>query len=464
MGKISVKKRLMVNFILIIIISVFILEFLLILFTRHYYYNNLEDAISNQIKTSAEFYNKYFSNSSLEDNVLDNVDVFWRQTSAQVQIIDTNGKILMDSIGVLNKNQIKTSDVQKALKGEKGVWIGKVDYDVSGVMAVSYPLKSDNQIVGVLRFITSLRYVNNDIAKITLGFLLIGLVVILISGLVSLFLANSITEPIKELTDVANKMASGNFKVKSEKMFDDEIGDLSDTLNYMADEIVKKDQLKNEFISSVSHELRTPLTSIKGWAITLNCNEVDKEILKDGLKIIEDESERLSGMVEELLDFSKFVSGKLRLNKEEINICQVIDTVRKQLEPYSYRNRINFKAMCINNLPNIYGDKNRIKQVLINLLDNAFKFTPEGGLVELSSKYEEGYITVTVKDTGIGISSEDLPRVKEKFYKGNSSKSKNGIGLSICDEIIKLHNGVLHIESEENKGTTILVKLPIIKL
>ncbi len=93
MSKTSVKKRLMVNFILIIIISVFILEFLLILFTRHYYYNNLEDAISNQIKTSAEFYNKYFSNSPLEDNVLDNVDVFWRQTSAQVQIIDTKGKV-----------------------------------------------------------------------------------------------------------------------------------------------------------------------------------------------------------------------------------------------------------------------------------------------------------------------------------------------------------------------------------
>ncbi len=122
-------------------------------------------------------------------------------------------------------------------------------------------------------------------------------------------------------------------------------------------------------------------------------------------------------MVEELLDFSKFVSGKLRLNKEEISICEVIDTVRKQLEPYAYRNGINFKATCKNSLPNIYGDKNRIKQVLINLLDNAFKFTPEGGLVELSSKYEEEYITIIVRDTGIGISSEDLPRVKEKFIK-----------------------------------------------
>ena len=97
-------------------------------------------------------------------------------------------------------------------------------------------------------------------------------------------------------------------------------------------------------------------------------------------------------------------------------------------------------------------------------MDNAFTFTPEGGLVELNVKYEEECLTIFVKDTGIGISREDLPRVKEKFYKGNSGKSKNGIGLSICDEIVKLHNGVLHIESEEGKGTIISVKLPVIKL
>lgn len=457
----SVKKRLMINFILIIIISVFTLEILLIDFTKRYYYNNLEELLTNQIKTSADFYNRYFSNSSLEDNILDNVDVFWRQTSAQVQIIDLSGNVLMDSIGVTHSSPIESVDFKKSVKGKKGLWIGKLDYDGYSAMSVSYPLKSDNKIVGVLRFITSLREVNKDIRRVSVGFIFIGIIVIAISILVSLFLANSIIEPINELTYVANKMAAGNLNIRSHKKVDDEIGELSDTLNYMAEEIIKRDQLKNEFISSVSHELRTPLTSIKGWAITLNSDQLnDKEILKDGLKIIEDESERLSDMVEELLDFSKFVSGKMQLNKEEVNICTIIEQVRKQMTPSSIENGINFKVTCMKDPIYIEIDRNRIKQVLINLLDNAFKFTAHGGEVELFVDCTKKYLNIYIQDNGIGISQEELPKVKEKFYKGKSSKSKNGIGLSICDEIIKLHNGVFNIESKINEGTTVLVKLP----
>ncbi|WP_050608163.1 HAMP domain-containing sensor histidine kinase [Clostridium niameyense] len=457
----SVKKRLMINFILIIIISVFTLEILLIDFTKRYYYNNLEELLTNQIKTSADFYNRYFSNSSLEDNILDNVDVFWRQTSAQVQIIDLSGNVLMDSIGVTHNSLIDSVDFKKSVKGKKGLWVGKLDYDGYGAMSVSYPLKSDDKVVGVLRFITSLKEVNKDIRRVSVGFIFIGIIVIIISILVSLFLANSIIEPINELTYVANKMAAGNLKIRSCKKVDDEIGELSDTLNYMAEEIIKRDQLKNEFISSVSHELRTPLTSIKGWAITLNSDQLnDKDILKDGLKIIEDESERLSDMVEELLDFSKFVSGKMQLNKEEINICTIIEQVRKQMTPSSIENGINFKVTCMKDPIYIKVDRNRIKQVLINLLDNAFKFTSYGGEVELFVDCTKKYLKIYIQDNGIGISQEELPKVKEKFYKGKSSKSKNGIGLSICDEIIKLHNGVFNIESKINEGTTVLVKLP----
>src|SRR5690606_31743206 len=143
-----------------------------------------------------------------------------------------------------------------------------------------------------------------NIAKILL---LVGFLVVLISGIVSLFLAETIIRPLQEVTKVAEKMADGQLKVRSRKRFDDEIGKLSDTLNFMAEELIKKEQLKNDFISSISHELRTPLTSIKGWAITLNSGEVDRNLLKDGLNIIEKESDRLSDLVEELLDFSRYV-------------------------------------------------------------------------------------------------------------------------------------------------------------
>ncbi|MCT4607292.1 MAG: ATP-binding protein [Marinisporobacter sp.] len=460
----SIKKRVAINFMLVVFFSVLFFEILLINFVKQYYYKNIEDVLTNQITISSEFYSRYFSDATLEDNILDNVDIFWKQTPAQVQIIDLSGKVLMDSIGVAHKEAIATEDVKAALKGEKGTWIGKINYDDYNVIAVAYPLKSDEKKVGVLRFVTSLEEANKGIRKIAILFLGIGAIVILVAGIVSIILANTITDPIKELTHVAEKMALGNFKVRNEKRFDDEVGKLSDTFNFMAKEIVKKDELKNEFISSISHELRTPLTAIKGWAILLNKEEFeDKETMEEGLKIIEKESERLTAMVEELLDFSKFVSGKITLNKREIVMKDFIQYVEKYMAPRAAREKITFHVTYEKDIPLMYMDENRMKQVLINVLDNAFKFTNQGGKVAFITKKDKKFLHMSIRDNGCGISSEDLPKVKEKFYKGKNSKSKNGIGLSICDEIIKLHEGKLMIESKLNEGTIVCIRLPILK-
>ncbi|HAZ37871.1 MAG TPA: two-component sensor histidine kinase [Clostridiaceae bacterium] len=458
----SIKTRLVGNFMLIIIITVCILEMFLINAEKHYSYKNLEDVVTNQIKLSSDFYDKYFSMSSLESNVLNNVDVFWEKTTSEVQIIDMSGNVLMDSIGAVSNNVANMPDVKKAIGGELGKWIGNVDYDDVEVMAISYPLKYNNKVIGVLRFITSLREVNREIRFISYIYISIGLLVILISGVLSYFLANTIVKPLEEVTKAAEKMASGQLSSRSTKKYDDEIGKLSDTLNSMAEELSHKDELKNEFISSVSHELRTPLTSIKGWAITLNTTDLDdKELLRDGLDIIEKESDRLTGMVEELLDFSRFVSNKITLRVKNINIVDVIEKVKKQLEPRAKREKINFVLEKDDDSIEIMADENRIKQVLINVIDNAFKFTPENGEVKITVKNKQEYVNIAVKDTGSGISKEDLPRVKEKFFKGKSSKSQNGLGLSISDEIVKLHNGTMDIYSEIDKGTEVVIKLPL---
>ncbi|MBU5675817.1 HAMP domain-containing histidine kinase [Alkaliphilus sp. MSJ-5] len=456
----SIKKRLAINFIFIVVITVVTLEIFLINIVKENYYKNLEESLNNQIRLSADLYSRYFSDATLHENILNNVDTFWKQTKAQVEILDKSGMILMDSIGVISPNPVNTEDVVKAINGEKGTWIGKVEYDEHKVMAISYPLKSGENIVGVLRFITSLREVNQDIKTIALIFIGFGGIVILISSLVAVLLANTIIGPLKSVTESAEKMALGDFKTKSIKKYDDEIGKLSDTLNYMAQEIMKKDALKNDFISSVSHELRTPLTSIKGWAITLKHSYDDREILSDGLDIIETESDRLTNMVEELLDFSKFVSGKITLEKEDLNINNIMDHIRKQLTPRATRDNINFKVIVEDNMPITCSDGNRLKQVFINVLDNAFKFTPSGGNVVLTASYEDNNFVFNIKDTGCGIAEEDLPKVKEKFYKGKTSQSQSGIGLSICDEIIKLMDGTFEIRSELNRGTEIIISVP----
>ena len=461
--KTNIKRRLVGNFMLVIIITVLILEVFLVNAVKQYYYKSVEEILSNQIMFSSDFYSRYFSSTSLEDIIIDDVDVFWNQTTAQVQILDLNGKILMDSIGALHpSNIVTTNDVIEAKEGDKGVWVGDVEYDTSSVMAVSYPLVVEGKTIGVLRFISSLKETNRIIRNIAQVLLLVGAMVVLISGIVSLFLANTIVKPLKEVTEVAEKMADGQLKVRSEKRFDDEIGRLSDTLNYMAGELIKKEQLKNDFISSISHELRTPLTSIKGWAITLQTEELDEnQLLIDGLDIIEKESDRLANMVEELLDFSRFVSGRITLDKEKINITDTIDQIGKQLRPRAEDMNITLEVSQHLDLPIIIADENRIKQVLINLLDNSFKFTPDGGKVILTTDKIEDSILIQVEDNGCGISKEDLPHIMEKFYKGKNSKSHSGLGLSICDEIIKLHGGSMEIKSKLNEGTKIIVSLPI---
>ncbi|MDD2554130.1 MAG: HAMP domain-containing sensor histidine kinase [Desulfotomaculaceae bacterium] len=454
----SIRVRLTANFVIVIIVTVAILETLLICIVRQNYYSSLEGSLNNQINICAEMYTKYFSDTSLQDNVLYNVDAFWNQSNAEVQIVDRNGNIIMDSQGSIVQ-EMAGKDIEEALSGKTGVWVGYLNGQK--VMAVASPLISDDQIAGALRFIASLSAVDQDIAKTEKIFILIGLFVILVVGSISIFFANTIIVPLQEVTAVAQKMAAGNFQIKSRKTRDDEIGKLSDTLNYLADEVVKRERLKNDFISSVSHELRTPLTSIKGWAITLQSESFQqKKTLNDGLNIISKESERLTHMVEELLDFSKFISGHIKLNPEDVSLVNLFEHLHKQLTPRAVRENIDFTVDYPENIPNIYADADRLKQLFINILDNAFNFNQPEGHVHFKAEVQEEGFKFIISDNGCGIAADELPLVKEKFYKGKGSRSKNGIGLSICEEIVSLMGGKLEISSEQNKRTEVVVILP----
>ena len=430
--------------------------------TRKYYYKSLEANLSNQLKLSSSFYNAYLSSASVEENVANNVDVFYENITAEVQIIDLNGFVIMDSLGVIPLEKISSKDFSIALEGEIGSIIDRQKYEGEGVMTVAYPLFYNGKLNGVLRFITSLKDIDEDIYQLSRFFLIIGGVVIILSGIVSAFISSIITRPIKKIMLGAEKMASGNFNEKIKINSEDELGQLAKTLNYMTEEILKSERLKNEFIASVSHELRTPLTSIKGWSIILNSSKLeDEEELKEGLEIIEQESDRLAFLVEDLLDFSKLSSGKVSIVKEYIDLKDVLVNIKKQTSPRALKENIELNLVLNENLPKVSVDRNRFKQVLINILDNSFKFTPNGGSISIKAYLENKNMVIVVSDTGCGIPKEELPRVKEKFFKGKDVNSKNGIGLSICDEIIKLHGGKLEINSVLTEGTEVFITLPM---
>lgn len=460
----SIRSKVLKNFLIVIILTVLILDVLTLLCLRGYYYKTTQDTLVNQLEGYINFYQKYFSNNKLIDNIYENMDVFWSTNEEQVEILDSDGKLLMDSYGVRDPEILSTPDITKAKAGEIGVWTGNVSNYNEKIMIVSKAINSKidpNETIGIVRIIFSLKEVQKLINSFSKLFLIISIIVIALGIIMSLIIAKDIVSPIKKITAVAREMAKGNLNIRSDVADNIEIAQLSKTLNYMGCEVEKREKLKNEFISSVSHELRTPLTSIKGWAITLKYDCSDMDTVALGLDIIEKESDRLTEMVEELLDFSKLINGVISLNIKEHKVKDFIQYIENYMRPRAEREGKEFSISIDENVGKGYFDENRLKQVLSNVIDNAFKFTEENGKISLNTKIEEEYLVFRVKDNGSGISSKDLPRVKDKFYKGKNSKSRNGIGLSISDEIVTLHRGNLEVISKENQGTEIVIRIPL---
>ncbi len=445
----SIRSRILVSYIFIILLTIFILEVILAFGIRQYYYGNIEEGLSKQAEVSSNFYNQYLKNRDLRKVSSDLIDNFSFSTNAEVQIVNNNGILIADSIGRISKGKIENYKTKKFIGNQYS----------EQIMSISEPLKSQNNINGYVRFVTSLEKANIVIARDIFILISIGLLVLALIIVISIKVSNTITKPIREITEAAVKIAEGNYSYKTKIKTKDEIGKLAETLNYMTDEITKAEGMKNDFIASVSHELRTPLTSIKGWAITLESGELDnKEEIRDGLKIIEEETERLSGLVEELLDFSKLSGGKIKLQCEICDLEALLKQVVKQMKPRAIRQNINL-IYDIKKLPQITIDRNRITQVIINIMDNSFKFTPQDGEIKISALEENKQVIIKISDSGIGIKEEDKGKVMKKFYKGNSKYSGSGLGLAICKEIITLHGGSISLESEEGKGTEITIVL-----
>lgn len=456
----SIRSRLTKNFLAVIIVTIVIIDILMMIYLKRYYYDNTKKFLQNQIESSITFYNKYFSGYSLEENIYDDVDAFWQNTENRTEIMNISGALIMDSEGIRDNEILNTPDIKKAITEGEGIWTGKLDYYKGNVMIVSKTIISNGEKVGIMRIIYPLREVDSTLKSVAIILIILSFVVVAIGSIISFIRAKDISNPIKKVTEIAEEMAKGNLSVRSTVNNNKEIEKLSNILNFMASEINTREKLKNQFISSVSHELRTPLTAIKGWVLTLKDDINDQDTIKIGLEIIDDETDRLSKMVEELLDFSKILSGVVQINMEECDVDKFINSIGKLMMPRAANENKIFIIDIDKNIGKIKFDVNKIKQVLINVLDNAFKFTDEGGSIELSVFIEENFVNFIVEDDGCGISKEDMPRVKEKFYKGQNSKSQNGIGLSVCDEIIKLHRGSFYIHSQENKGTKVVIQIP----
>ena len=279
----------------------------------------------------------------------------------------------------------------------------------------------------------------------------------------NLIFINSVVEPVAVVTEAAKRISAGSYGFQIQKKYSDELGELVENINDMSLKIGQNEKMKSEFISSVSHELRTPLTAINGWGETILEDPTgDPRQLRRGIRIILNESRRLSTMVEELLEFSKMEDGRFTLRIEEMDLqAELEDAI------FTYRELFRQEGIELEYevgeelLPPISGDPERLTQVFCNVLDNAAKHGGAGGRIQVSIFQEDREQVVRVRDFGPGIPEAELPFVKQKFYKGTSKARGSGIGLAVCDEIINLHGGELVLGNAEGGGAEVTIRLPM---
>lgn len=433
-----------------------------------YYYSGMTSDLKYRAQTTTAFFAEYVNQSYKEyyQSCVDYANTFDRKNTIELQFINTHGQIVASSYGTWPGPSPTTYDIQSAITNRKiEPYTGRDPATGERIIAVSSPMiYSNGEVIGVLRYVTSTRLIDQQIvtiASLSLVALAVVMTIVLFS---SNYYIRSILVPMDAIIEKAKRIASGSYGIQIQAEYDDEIGELAQTINEMSVQINQNEVMQRDFISSLSHELRTPLTAIAGWTETILASDtLDRETVR-GMRIISRETKRLTDMVVQLLDFTRIQDDRMTLNIRQTDIrSEFEDTV------YMYSSRLTQDGIVLeyldndDDIPEIPCDPERMRQVFLNILDNAAKHGAEGKKIDASMSLEDDMIVVRIRDYGAGIPEDELPLVKKKFYKGSSKTRGTGIGLAVCDEIVSMHRGTLTLENAEGGGTLVTVCLPTVQ-
>ena len=433
-----------------------------------YYYSSMESDMHYRARTTTNFLEEYL-NLEYKDfyqSCITYAQTFADKDKMELQFIDRDGRMVVSSYGHWVGASPATPEIREAVSvRDIRTYRGRDPYTGERIIAVSSPMIYGNgEVIGVLRYVTSTKRIDSQIGVVALSAVAALVFVMLVLLLNSSYYIRTILKPLAEITEKAKRIAGGTYGIQIQTKYNDEIGELADTINEMSTKINQNEMLQSDFISSLSHELRTPLTAITGWSETLLSGRKLDADTRRGMKIILGEARRLTEMVVDLLDFTRLQDGKMTLNVELADIrSEFEDTV------YMYRSRLTQDGIQLEyldndeDIPEITCDPKRLRQVFLNILDNAAKHGGDGGRIEASVHYEDGYVVARIRDFGLGIPEDELPLVKKKFYKGSSKARGTGIGLAMCDEIIQMHGGKLKLENAQGGGTMVTVSLPAVQ-
>lgn len=431
----------------------------------HSYYSNMEYGMRDRAESTAEYFAQHLNQSYNEyyQSCITYARTFEDRNTIELQFINASGGMVASSYGQWAGLPPTTPEISIAVETRAvSAFTGKDPATGERIMAVSSPMiYSSGEVIGVLRYVTSTRLLDGQLLRISL-IAVLALLVILTAIVLSMhYYIHTVLHPLAEITEKAKRIAGGTYGIQIQNKYNVEIGELADTINELSSQLDRNEKMQTEFISSLSHELRTPLTAITGWSETLIGDETLDADTKRGMKIILREAKRLTEMVVELLDFTRIQDGRMTLHVENADIrAEFEDTV------YMYGSRLaqdGIKLEYLDNdedIPEITCDAKRMRQVFLNILDNAAKHGGDGKRIQASMHYENDAVFIYIRDFGPGIPEDEIPLVTRKFYKGSSKARGSGIGLAVCDEIVAMHGGVLTLENADGGGTLVTVKLP----
>jgi signal transduction histidine kinase len=405
---------------------------------------------------------RYYNNEITKDELTAWVNAMGYISNIKIYILNPDATTLKEIEGtdVLSSDGQLKSDIKKVMDGET---IKRMNpFNISSSSDVAYigmPLKYNEQISGVILLFSPITDLNNILKSALITIVSIIIITILIGTLAILRISIRISEPIVEISEYAKKIGKGINVPDIDVESRDEIGLLANSFNEMKKEIAVAEKMRKEIVANVSHELRTPLTSIIGFIKGILDGVIPKEEEEKYLSIAYDEANRLKELTKDIVDIAKLESGNIKLNKRNVLINEIIKEVYIEFEELVKEKNLDFIFEEIDENVSIYADSDRIKQVLINIINNSLKFTSSGYIKINLRKYLDK-AKIVIEDTGIGIEKDKIAYLFNKFYTANeygNATSGAGLGLNIAKNIIDLHGGDIKIESIVEKGTTVTI-------
>lgn len=466
----SIFRRLFFSYLFIILIGLGLVGILTSYLVKESIYNNSEEELVRKAKNV----NLLIQDKTQDDNLKDILIFLDKSFDTRIWVFNKEGEIISTSADneVYVGKSVSESIVNRVLKGENVVSELEFEGLDEPMLSVVVPWGKDDTINGGIVLHSPVVGLNETVSSIREIILLTILIIVLVITALVSYLSWSISRPLSQIDKVAAEIGHGNYKKRIDITSEDEIGDLANTINSMAEKLdrinyerEKLDQIRKDFLANVSHELRTPLTALQGFLEVLQDDLVtDDAARKRYYNVMYDETLHMNILIDDLMDLIKLENKEIILAKQYIDVETFIDKVT-----FKFRQEIADKGLKFNidiqkDLPRINADPNRLEQILNNTIKNSIKFTDEGSISVKVSK-DGDYILFSISDTGIGISQIDQELVWERFFKvdrGRSKKNKGtGLGLSIVKELVFMHDGKIDLQSELGQGTVLSFWIPI---